>query len=115
MRMAIEQAHEALKCGEVPIGAVVVGGGRVVGRGYNLVERLCDTTAHAEMQAITAATSTIGGKYLNDCVLYVTLEPCVMCAGAIGWSQLGGVVFVRATPKKGIGAILSRYFTPRQW
>ncbi len=101
MRLAIEEAKVALKCGEVPIGAVVVGGGRIIGRGHNLVETLCDATAHAEMQAITAATSTLGGKYLNDCTLYVTVEPCVMCAGAIAWSQLGGVVFGTDDPKKG--------------
>lgn len=101
MRMALEEAKIALESGEVPIGAVVVDHGRIVGRGHNLVERLGDATAHAEMQAITAATSTIGGKYLKECVLYVTVEPCTMCAGAISWSQLGGVVYGAEDPKKG--------------
>ena len=86
---------------EVPIGAVVVCRGKVVGRGHNLVETLADATAHAEMQAITAATSTLGGKYLKECTLYVTVEPCVMCAGALAWSQIGRVVYGAADPKRG--------------
>ena len=84
MRMAIDEARKALNEEEVPIGAVAVCGDRVVGRGHNLVETLCDATAHAEMQSITAAASTLGGKYLKGCTLYVTVEPCVMCAGAFG-------------------------------
>lgn len=88
MRMALDEAHRALEEDEVPIGAVVICKGTVVGRGHNLTEALSDVTAHAEMQAITAAAQTLGGKYLTDCTLYVTVEPCVMCAGAIGWSQL---------------------------
>ena len=88
MRMAIEEAERALAKREVPIGAIVVAGDRVIGRGHNLVETLADATAHAEMQAITAAASTLGGKYLQQCTLYVTVEPCVMCAGAIAWSQV---------------------------
>ena len=92
MRLAIEEAKLALEADEVPIGAVIVAGGRIVGRGHNLVETLTDVTAHAEIQAITAAASTIGGKYLNDCTLYVTVEPCPMCAGALGWSQIGRIV-----------------------
>ncbi|MFI3303477.1 MAG: nucleoside deaminase [Rikenellaceae bacterium] len=105
MRLALDEARQALECNEVPIGAVVVAGDRVIGRGHNLVETLCDATAHAEMQAITAATSTIGGKYLSDCSLYVTVEPCAMCAGAIAWSQVGEVVYGTDDPKRGF----SRY------
>lgn len=111
MRRALNEALLALDKGEVPIGAVVVAAnGAIVGRGHNLVETLCDATAHAELQAITAATSTIGGKYLNDCTLYVTVEPCIMCAGAIAWSQVGRVVYGADDPKRGYttvpGAIL---------
>ena len=88
MRMALAEAREAYRAGEIPIGAVVVCKGRVIGRGHNLTESLCDVTAHAEMQAITAASQALGGKYLTDCTLYVTVEPCLMCAGAIGWAQI---------------------------
>lgn len=101
MRMAINEARQALKREEVPIGAVVVAGDRIVGRGHNLVETLQDATAHAEMQALTAASSTLGGKYLRDCTLYVTVEPCVMCAGAIAWSQAARVVWGADDPKRG--------------
>ena len=101
MQLAISEAKKALDKREVPIGAVVVCRGRVVGRGHNLVETLADATAHAEMQAITAATSTLGGKYLKECTLYVTVEPCVMCAGALAWSQIGRVVYGAADPKRG--------------
>ncbi len=101
MRYAIAEVRRALSEGEVPIGAVVVGGDQILGRGHNLVERLSDATAHAEMQAITAACSTIGGKYLGDCALYVTVEPCAMCAGAIAWSQVGEVIFGASDPKRG--------------
>ncbi len=101
MRQAMLEAERALDRGEVPIGAVVVAGDSVVGRGHNLVETLCDATAHAEMQAITAATEHLGGKYLGDCTLYVTVEPCVMCAGAIAWSQVGRVVFGAEDEKRG--------------
>lgn len=101
MRMALNEAERALAKREVPIGAIVVAGDRVIGRGHNLVETLCDATAHAEMQAITAAMSTLGGKYLSDCTLYVTVEPCVMCGGALAWSQIGRVVYGAADPKRG--------------
>lgn len=101
MRAAIAEARLALEAGEVPVGAVVVAGNRIVGRGHNLTEMLGDVTAHAEMQAITAASSTLGGKYLNDCTIYVTLEPCVMCAGALGWSQVGRLVYGASDPKRG--------------
>ena len=101
MQLAISEAKKALDKREVPIGAIVVCRGKVVGRGHNLVETLADATAHAEMQAITAATSTFGGKYLKECTLYVTVEPCVMCAGALAWSQIGRVVYGAADPKRG--------------
>ena len=93
MREALREAHEAAAAGEIPIGAVVVWKGRIIGRGHNQTERLHDTTAHAEMLAITAATESMGGKYLSDCTLYVTVEPCPMCAGAMAWAQLGRVVY----------------------
>lgn len=101
MRVALEEAREALRCNEIPIGCVIVADGRIIGRGHNLTETLQDVTAHAEMQAITAATGTLGGKYLPDCVLYVTVEPCVMCAGAIGWAQISRVVYGAPDEKRG--------------
>ena len=101
MREALNEAKAALKEDEIPIGAVVVSDGRIIGRGHNLTETLTDVTAHAEMQAITAAEEYLGGKYLNQCTLYVTIEPCVMCAGAIGWSQLGRLVYGAADEKRG--------------
>lgn len=101
MRLALAEADKALEKQEVPIGAVVVCGGAIVGRGYNLVETLQDATAHAEMQALTAAAATVGGKYLTDCTLYVTVEPCAMCAGAIAWSQIRRVVWGADDPKRG--------------
>ncbi len=93
MRHALNEARKAFDKGEVPVGAVIVYKNRIIAKAHNLTEQLNDTTAHAEMQAITAATNRIGGKYLNDCTLYVTLEPCVMCVGALAWSQLGNLVF----------------------
>ncbi len=113
MRMAIEEARKALKEEEVPIGAVVACGDRVVGRGHNLVETLCDATAHAEMQSITAAASTLGGKYLKGCTLYVTVEPCVMCAGALAWSQVDRVVYGAADPKRGYTTVGGHIFHPK--
>ena len=101
MRYALAEAQAALAEDEIPIGAVIVCNGRVIGRGHNLTERLCDVTAHAEMQAITAAADTLGGKYLTDCTLYVTVEPCLMCAGALGWSQISRVVYGAADDKRG--------------
>ena len=108
MRQALNEAERALSKQEVPIGAVVVACDRVIGRGHNLVETLMDATAHAEMQAITAAMSTLGGKYLNDCTLYVTVEPCIMCAGAIGWAQIRRVVFGATDEKRGF-----TFFAPK--
>jgi tRNA(adenine34) deaminase len=105
MQRAISEAKIAFEQGEVPIGAVVECGGRSVGKGHNLVETLGDATAHAEMQAITAAMNTLGGKYLTECTLYVTVEPCVMCAGALAWSQIGRVVYGTDEPKKGYTTI----------
>ena len=113
MRMAIDEALRALGKKEVPIGAIVVAGDRVIGRGHNLVETLMDATAHAEMQAITAAMSTLGGKYLNDCTLYVTVEPCVMCGGALAWSQIGRVVYGAADDKRGYSTYSERIMHPR--
>ena len=101
MREALNEARAALRDDEIPIGAVVVSGGRIIGRGHNLTETLHDVTAHAEMQAITAAEEYLGGKYLTQCTLYVTVEPCVMCAGAIGWSQLGRLVYGASDEKRG--------------
>lgn len=99
--MALQEARAAFEAGEIPVGAVVVCKNRVVARAHNLTECLGDVTAHAEMQAITSASASLGGKYLTDCTLYVTLEPCVMCAGAIGWSQLSRVVFGAGDDKRG--------------
>ena len=101
MKQALNEAREAARRGEVPVGAVVDCRDRIIARGHNLTAMLVDVTAHAEMQAITAAASSLGGKYLTDCTLYVTVEPCVMCAGAIGWSQLGRLVYGAPDEKRG--------------
>ena len=101
MKMALVEAQKAFDKDEVPIGAIVVCKGRIIARAHNLTEMLNDVTAHAEMQAITAAATNIGGKYLNDCTLYVTVEPCPMCAGAIAWSQLGKLVYGAEDEKRG--------------
>lgn len=101
MRQALQEAENAARRDEVPVGVVVVCRDRIIARGHNLTETLCDVTAHAEMQAITAAADSLGGKYLNECTLYVTVEPCVMCAGAIGWAQVGRLVYGAADPKRG--------------
>lgn len=113
MSMAIQEAKKALKEKEVPIGAVVVCGGKVIGRGHNLVETLCDATAHAEMQAITAAASALGGKYLKGCTLYVTVEPCVMCGGALAWSQIERVVYGAEDPKRGYSTLSEKILHPK--
>jgi tRNA(adenine34) deaminase len=101
MKEALKEAQKALQLDEVPVGVVIVADNRIIARGHNLTERLNDVTAHAEMQAITSAASAIGGKYLKDCSIYVTLEPCVMCAGAIAWSQAAKLVFGAYDAKKG--------------
>ena len=101
MKMAFDEAKAAAAAGEIPVGAIVVCKGMVIARAHNLTETLTDVTAHAEMQAITAAASYLVGKYLDQCTLYVTLEPCTMCAGAIGWSQLQRLVYGTSDPKRG--------------
>lgn len=113
MKMALQEAQIAAAEGEIPIGAVAVCGGRVIARAHNLTERLTDVTAHAEMQAITAAASALGGKYLTDCTLYVTVEPCVMCAGALGWSQIGRVVYGAADEKRGFSRFAPNALHPK--
>ena len=101
MRLALDEARQALAQGEIPIGAVVVCRDRVIARAHNLTETLTDPTAHAEMQAITIAASELGGKYLTDCTLYVTVEPCTMCAGALGWAQVPRIVYGCRDEKRG--------------
>ena len=101
MKQALLEAEKAFERGEVPVGAVVVCKERIIARSHNLTETLTDVTAHAEMQAMSAAASAIGGKYLSDCTLYVTVEPCVMCAGAIAWAQMGALVFGAEDEKRG--------------
>lgn len=101
MKQALVEARAAADSGEVPVGAVVVCKNRIIARGHNLTETLIDVTAHAEMQSITSAANILGGKYLNDCTIYVTVEPCVMCAGAIAWAQTGRLVFGASDEKRG--------------
>ncbi len=112
MGLALAEARAAADEGEIPVGAVVVSAGRVIGRGHNQTERLGDVTAHAEMLAITAAARTLGGKYLPGATLYVTVEPCPMCAGAIGWSQLGRIVIGAPDTKRGYTTLLRPGATP---
>lgn len=113
MNEALKEAHKALEQDEVPIGAIVVHNGRIIGRGHNLTERLNDVTAHAEMQAFTAAANYTGGKYLKDCTLYVTMEPCVMCAGASYWTQISRIVYGANDPQRGFSLIKQRITHPR--
>ena len=113
MQEALREAKAALDAGEIPIGAVVVWKGRIIGRGHNQTERLHDTTAHAEMIAITAATEAMGGKYLNDCTLYVTVEPCPMCAGALNWAQIGRIVYGAPDPRRGYSLFSPSLLHPR--
>ncbi len=113
MRHALREAEQAFRSDEVPVGAVIVCADRIIARAHNLTERLNDVTAHAEMQAITAAAENLGGKYLKDCTLYVTLEPCVMCAGALHWAQLGRVVFGAFDEKAGYRRIGGRLLHPK--
>ncbi len=109
MQMAYKEAQKAFELGEIPVGAVVVSNNKVIGKGHNLTEQLNDVTAHAEMQAITAATNYLGAKYLTDCTLYVTLEPCVMCGGALYWSKISKVVFGTKDEKQGAGRLGNLY------
>ncbi len=113
MRAALEEAKKAFDKQEVPVGAVVVCNDKIIARAHNLTETLRDPTAHAEMQAITAATSWLGGKYLTDCTVYVTLEPCAMCAGAIGWSQASGIVYGATDEKKGYTKVKGDLLHPK--
>ena len=113
MRLALAEAQKALAANEIPIGCVVVSQNQIIGRGHNLTETLEDVTAHAEMQAITAAAQTVGGKYLPDATLYVTVEPCPMCAGAIGWAQIKRIVYGAPDPKRGYATYAPRVFHPK--
>ena len=113
MRLALLEAEKALDANEIPIGCVIVSQNQIIGRGHNLTETLSDVTAHAEMQAITAATQTVGGKYIPDATLYVTVEPCPMCAGAIGWAQISRIVYGTPDPKRGYTTYAPRAFHPK--
>ena len=113
MRKALAEAEQAAAEDEVPIGAVVVCNNRIIARTHNLTETLHDVTAHAEMQAITAAANALGGKYLNDCTLYVTVEPCPMCAGALAWSQIGRIVYGAADTKRGYRLVAPKVMHPK--
>lgn len=113
MRRALDEARQALEDGEIPIGAVVVAKGRIISRAHNQTETLNDVTAHAEMLAITAAANALGGKYLTDCTLYVTVEPCPMCAGAIGWAQVPRIVYGAADEKRGYRRYAPNVLHPR--
>lgn len=113
MRMALDEARRALNEGEVPIGAVITCQGRIIARAHNLTETLHDVTAHAEMQAITMAANELGGKYLPQCTLYVTVEPCPMCAGALGWAQMSRIVYGCADPKRGYREYAPHVLHPR--
>lgn len=113
MQKALIEAKQAFEEGEVPVGAVIVCRDRIIARAHNLTERLTDVTAHAEMQAITAAANALGGKYLTDCTLYVTVEPCVMCAGALAWAQLSRVVYGASDPKRGFSVFAPNALHPR--
>lgn len=113
MRAALAEANHAFDKQEVPVGVVIVCNDMIIARAHNLTETLNDPTAHAEMQAITAASNWLGGKYLTDCTVYVTLEPCAMCAGALGWSQAAGVVYGASDPKKGFTKISDKLLHPK--
>ena len=113
MRQAFAEAQKGAQAGEIPVGAVIVCNERIIARAHNLTETLSDVTAHAEIQAITSAASVLGGKYLKDCTLYVTLEPCIMCAGAIGWSQLSKVVYGASDEKRGYSKFAPNALHPK--
>ncbi len=113
MKQALSEAQKAFYKDEIPVGAVVVCQNRIISKAHNLTETLSDVTAHAEMQAITAAANVLGGKYLTDCTLYVTLEPCIMCAGALHWSQISRIVFAASDPKKGYSSLNQNILHPK--
>lgn len=113
MKKAFSEAVQAFEEGEIPVGAVVVSNRKIIARSHNLTQTLNDVTAHAEMQVITAAANFLGGKYLNDCTLYVTLEPCVMCAGALAWSQIGKIVFGASDEKRGYKKLAGKAIHPK--
>lgn len=113
MRMAMNEAEQAAAEGEIPVGAIVVCKGQVISRAHNLTETLHDVTAHAEMQAITSAADYLGGKYLQDCTLYVTLEPCIMCAGAIGWAQISRLVYGASDERRGYSTFAPKALHPK--
>ncbi len=113
MKQALQEAQKAYEKGEVPVGAVVVSQGRIIARAHNLTETLNDVTAHAEMQAVTAAANLLGGKYLTDCTLYVTLEPCIMCAGALGWSQISRIVYGASDERRGYSEFAPKSLHPK--
>ncbi len=113
MQKALQEAELAMEMGEVPVGAVVVCNNQIIGKGHNLTETLNDVTAHAEIQAITAAANRLGGKYLKNCTLYVTVEPCVMCAGAIGWAQVDRVVYGASDDKRGFQTFAPKAMHPK--
>lgn len=113
MRKALDEARAAAAEGEIPVGAIIVCGNRIIARAHNQTERLNDVTAHAEMLAITSAASTLGGKYLNECTMYVTLEPCTMCGGALAWAQLGELVIGAPDPQRGFGRLTPSILHPK--
>lgn len=113
MREALKEAHKAFDRDEVPVGAIIVANGQIIARAHNLTETLTDATAHAEMQAFTAAASYLGGKYLQNCTLYVTLEPCVMCGGAAYWTQISRVVYGATDPKRGLSSVNASLLHPK--
>lgn len=113
MKQAFAEAEKAYQAEEIPVGAIIVCDNQVIARAHNLTERLIDVTAHAEMQAITIAANTLGGKYLKECTMYVTLEPCIMCAGALAWSQIGRIVYAASDRKKGFTTLDSPILHPK--
>ncbi len=113
MREALKEAKKAFDADEVPVGAVVVCNNKIIARAHNLTERLNDVTAHAEMQAITSAANFLNGKYLNECTMYITLEPCVMCAGALSWSQIGKIVYGASDTKRGFNLVGNKILHPK--
>ncbi|WP_313516219.1 nucleoside deaminase [Sphingobacterium sp.] len=113
MQEALKLAKKAFQEDEIPIGAIIVSNGKIIGKGYNMTERLNDVTAHAEMQAFTAAANYLGGKYLKDCTLYVTVEPCVMCAGASYWTQISKIVYGARDEKRGYSSIHEKIIHPK--